>query len=109
MGEVTDANGARFEDASVTPSEFAMAFEFKGDQLKRRHVLYRCTATRPSISSKTKEGSIEPNTPELEFAAIPRLDNHHVKARAEEEDTAYATWYGDTPYEFATSTDGNDG
>jgi len=101
MGEVVDANGAHFEDANVAPKEFAMAFEFKGDASKRRHLLYRCKATRSSVSSSTKQDKVDPNTPELEFSAIPRLDNHHVKARAEEADTAYADWYGTAPYEYA--------
>ena len=100
MGEVVDKNGALFEDASVTPKEFAIAFEFKGDQSKRRHVFYRCTATRPSVASDTKEDSVSPNTPELEFSAIPRLDNNYVKAKCEEGDAAYDDWYGTTPYEF---------
>lgn len=104
MGEIKDANGARFENADVQPKEFAIAFEFKGDAKKRRHVFYRCTATRPSVASSTKEDSIEPNTQELDFTAIPRLDNGFVKARAEEGDTAYDDWYGAAPYEYKEAT-----
>ena len=100
LGEKIDKNGARFEDASVTPKEFAIAFEFKGDQKKRRHVFYRCTATRPSVGSSTKEDKIEPNTQELEFTAIPRLDNSYVKSSCEEGATAYSDWYGTAPYEY---------
>ena len=106
LGEVVDKNGARFEDASVTPKEFAIAFEFKGDQAKRRHVFYRCTATRPSVGSNTKEDAVTPNTQELAFTAIPRLDNSFVKARAEEGDTAYETWYGTAPYEYEAAVQG---
>lgn len=98
MKEVHDSNGAYIENADINPLEFAIAFEFKGDEKKRRHVFYRCKATRPSVASSTKEDSIEPNTLELEFAAMPRLDNSYVKARAEEGDTAYSSWYGDVPY-----------
>lgn len=93
MKEIKSEGGTFFEDASVEPLEFAMAFEFKGDQKKRRHLFYRCKATRPSIESKTKEDSIEPNTPEIEIVVMPRLDNNIVKARCEEGDTDYATWY----------------
>lgn len=98
MGEVVDANGALIETADVEPKEFAMAFEFKGDAKKRRHLLYRCKATRPSVASSTKEDSVAPNTPELAFSALPRLDNSQVKARCEEGDTAYEDWYGTAPY-----------
>lgn len=99
MGETVDANGAIVENANAQPKEFAIAFEFKGDVSKRRHVFYRCKATRPSVASSTKEDSITPNTQELSFSALPRLDNGTVKARCEETDAAYASWYGESaPY-----------
>ena len=98
MGDTEDANGALLENADVQPKEFAMAFEFKGDASKRRHVFYRCKATRPSVASSTKEDSVAPNTSELGLTVRPRLDTSVVKARAEETDAAYASWYGDAPY-----------
>ena len=103
MRETVDANGARIENSDVEPREFAMAFEFKGDANKRRHLFYRCKATRPSVASSTREDSITPNTEELNFTAMPRLDNSNVKARCEETDDAYAEWYGTTPYEPNTT------
>lgn len=99
MGETVDANGAHVENADVEPKEFAIAFEFKGDVAKRRHQFFRCKATRPSIASSTKEDSIAPNTNELSFVAMPRLDNSNVKTYAEEGDDAYDVWYGTAPYE----------
>ena len=71
----------------------------EGDAAKRRHLLPRCKATRPSIASSTKEDSIAPNTNELAFSAMPRLDNSNVKVYAEEGDDAYNAWYGTAPYE----------
>lgn len=106
MGEIIDANGAQFENADVTPKEFAIAFEFKGDAKKRRHVFYRCTAERPSVGSSTKEDSVEPNTPEVNITALPRLDTGMVKAKAEEGSTAYESWYGTAPYEYTAATEG---
>ena len=99
MGETIDSNGAHIENSNTEPKEFAMAFEFKGDQKKRRHLFYRCKTTRPSVASNTKEDSVTPNTLDLSLTAMPRLDNNNVKARCEESDTAYADWYGSTPYE----------
>ena len=99
MLETKDKNGAHIENSDVEPLEFAIAFEFKGDAAKRRHLFYRCKATRPSVGSSTKEDKVAPNTQELSFAAMPRLDNSNVKARAEEGDAAYPVWYGATPYE----------
>lgn len=104
MGEIVDANGAVFESADAVPKEFAIAFEFNGDAKKRRHVFYRCTAERPSVGSSTKEDSVAPNTPEVNITALPRLDNGMVKARAEEGDTAYDSWYDTAPYEYKEAT-----
>jgi phi13 family phage major tail protein len=100
LKEIRDVNGVMVEDASTTGAEFAMAFEFEGDVNKKRHVFYRCTAGRPEVSSKTKEENIEPNTQEVAINAIPRLDNHFVKATVEDSTSAaYEEWYGTAPYE----------
>lgn len=104
LGETTDTNGAIIENTDTQPKEFAIAFEFKGDQNKRRYLFWRCMATRPSVSSKTKESSIEPNTNELPLTAMPRLDTGDVKARCEQTDACYAGWYGTAPYQGTTTT-----
>lgn len=94
MKETKDSTtGLLVEHSDVEPAEFAMAFEFKGDAKKRRHIFYRCKATRPSISSDTKEDTITPNTEELSISALPRLDNNQTKARCEEGDSAYSAFY----------------
>lgn len=103
MKEVIDSNGAMLENGDVEPAEFALAFEFKGDAKKRRHLFYRCKATRPSVASSTKEDAISPNTPQLAITSLPRLDNGNVKIRCEEGDSCYAGWYGSTPYEPGAS------
>ena len=59
-----------------------------------RHVLYNCTAARPSIESQTKEASIEPGTETLSLAADPREDGL-VKSRTGDDTTTavYNSWY----------------
>lgn len=104
LGEIVDKNGVIFEDSNVQPKEFAIAFEFKGDAAKRRHLFYRCTATRPSIASSTKEDSIKPNPSELPFTAAPRLDTGYPKASVEEGEAGYADWYGKSPYEYTEAS-----
>lgn len=102
MGEITDDGGAHFENSDAKPKEFAIAFEFNGDAKHRRHVVYRNTATRPSVGSKTVEDKSDPNTQELDFTASPRLDNHMVKAWCEEGDACYDDWFT-TPYEYTAT------
>ena len=100
LKQIRDSNDVLVEDASSTGVEFAMAFEFEGDVNKKRHIFYRCTAGRPDVASSTKEENIEPNTQQLSISAMPRLDNHYVKATVEDtSSSAYADWYGTAPYE----------
>lgn len=99
LKEIKDKNGAFFENADNSPAEFAMAFEFDGDVNKVRHVFYRCTCTRPSVSSATTEDKTTPNTVDLSITAVPRADTRDVKAKCTAADTAaYAAWYGTAPY-----------
>lgn len=95
MGEELDDNGVLTEKSNSAESvHFALLFEFDGDEKCIRHVLYNCTATRPGISSKTKEESIEPETETLSLTADPRSDGL-VKARTGDttDSTVYADWY----------------
>ena len=59
-----------------------------------RHVLYNCSASRPSIASETKEDTIEPVTETLSLTADPRADGL-VKARTGDTTTeeTYNNWY----------------
>lgn len=102
LGEVLDAKKVLVESEDAKQSAFALLFEFDGDEKAIRHVLYNCTATRPSIESKTKEGNVEPVTESLTVSATP-LSDGRIKAKTSDETDAdaYIGWY-DSVYETVT-------
>lgn len=95
LKETLDNNGVLIESSKVTEMEkFALLFEFDGDVRCIRHVLYNCTASRPSIESETKEDTIEPGTEKLSLTADPREDGL-VKSRTGDttSEATYNDWY----------------
>ncbi len=95
LQEEKDDNGVLIERSDITESVyFALLFEFDGDINAIRHVLYNCTASRPSIESKTKESSIEPGTETLSLTADPREDGLVKSRTGDDTSTAtYNNWY----------------
>lgn len=94
LGEQEDTNDLLVEYANVTPKEFALLFEFQGDDKATRHALYRCTVSRPDVNGATKEDSIEPQTETLNISALPRINDELVKASCPYSSASYATWFG---------------
>lgn len=95
LKEELDKNGVLVEKSSVAETEkFALLFEFDGDVNAIRHVLYNCSASRPSIESETKEDTIEPGTETLTLTADPREDGL-VKSRSGDNTAkeTYMNWY----------------
>ena len=95
LQEKKDDKGVLIEKSNVAESvKFALMFEFDGDVNAIRHVLYNCSASRPSIESETKKDTIEPGTETLSLTADPRSDGL-VKARTGDttDQTTYDNWY----------------
>ena len=95
LKETLDKNGVLVERSDIAETEkFALLFEFDGDVNAIRHVLYNCTASRPSIESETKEDTIEPGTETLSLTADPRSDGL-VKSRTGDttSEETYNGWY----------------
>ena len=95
LKETLDGNGVLVERSDISETaKFALLFEFDGDVRCIRHVLYNCSASRPSIESETKEDTIEPGTETLSLTADPRSDGL-VKSRTGDntEDAVYQAWY----------------
>lgn len=94
LGEKLDAKRVMVENAFASQSPFALLFEFAGDKKAIRHVLYNCTATRPSVESKTREDSIEPVTEKFTVSATPLADgNIKASTASDTEAAAYDGWY----------------
>lgn len=94
LKEETDANQVLVENANSETGSFALLFEFDGDIRKIRHVLYNCSASRPSIESKTNEEDKEVQTETLTVKARP-MANGYVKAKTGDAttETVYNNWY----------------
>ena len=101
--EAADGNNVLVENSNSQTGSFALLFEFDGDVRKIRHVLYNCTASRPSIESKTNEEEKEVQTETLTIKARP-LASGYVKAKTGDSTTAsvYENWY-DSVYEPSES------
>ncbi len=94
LKETLDANSVLIENANVSTENFALMFEFDGDVKKIRHVLYKCSASRPNIESATNEEEKEVKTETLSLKATP-LANGYVKAKTGDDttDIVYQNWY----------------
>lgn len=95
LKEELDEKGVMTEKSTkVETVPFALLFEFDGDVNATKHVFYNCSAARPTLTGKTTEGTITPETEKLTLTADPRKDGL-VKARtgATTDETTYANWY----------------
>ena len=118
LGDIEDSNGVLIEDAEAKTVHFALMFQFEGDESATRHVLYNCTATRPTVSGSTTEEQIEPQTETVTITAVvihnAALDKDVVKARCPQDNDQYATFF-DSVYQasgvatYATVTFDTDG
>jgi phi13 family phage major tail protein len=96
LGEELDPDDSVLtEKADAQGKHFALMFQFEGDSKAVRHVLYNCTANRPTVSSSTKTDSVEPSPNELTFVASPRSSDKAVKTKTTDMTTTavYDSWY----------------
>lgn len=104
LGDVQDANGALVEDVEAKTTSFALLFQFEGDINATRHVMYNCTATRPSVSGATTEEEIEPQTETITITSSSiynsSLQKNISRAKVAQSDSPYDTWF-DSVYQPA--------
>ena len=98
LGEVLDAtDGVQTQIDGAKTSNFALMFQFEGDNSVVRHLFYNCSASRPSVASKTGK---EIGTTELAFTASAKPsesanDKAIVKAKTTGSTTTaiYNNWF----------------
>ncbi|MDN5402867.1 MAG: phage tail protein [Lactococcus sp.] len=98
LGEVLDeTDGIQTEIDGAKTSNFALLFQFEGDNSGVRHLFYNCSASRPSVASKTGK---EIGTTELGFTASAKPsesvnDKAIVKAKTTGSTTeaVYNAWF----------------
>ncbi len=96
LGYQTDTHDIIYEVNNAETKEFALLFQFEGDQNARRHVLYNCKASRPDVASQTTEQTITPVTESINITATGRLKDGVVKASTKLDDnssTQYTQWF----------------
>lgn len=95
--ELDETDGVLNELADKQGKPFALLFQFEGDKKAVRHVMYNCTAARPSISGQTKEEGVEITPNELTLTASPiELDGKLiVKTKTTDATTQaiYDSWF----------------
>ena len=108
LGEVEDANGILVEDSDAKTAYFALLFQFEGDDKNTRHVMYKCSATRASVSGETTDTEITPQTETLTITATAihnaSLNKNLVKAKCPETNNAYANWFSAVYQASGTAT-----
>lgn len=82
------------ENSTVEGANFALLFQFEGDVRGIRHVMYNCTASRPSVAGNTTTNTKEPSTATLNLTASP-MSNGLVKAKttATTPEDKYNGWF----------------
>lgn len=97
LGEVEDSNGVILENTGAKTKYFALLFQFEHDDKAARHVMYKCSATRPAVAGQTTEKEISPTTETTTITAgsiyNPALDIDTSKARCYQGDPQYSTWF----------------
>lgn len=93
FGQTKDANGVVSESKDDVKKYIALMFEFTLDASGRRYILYRCSLTRPSLTSATKGQTVEVQTEPVTITATPRPDDGKIRDYVDKGSAAYSGWY----------------
>jgi len=110
LGYIVSEKNVLVEDVNAPAVHFALLFQFEGDEKATRHIIYNCTATRPSAAGSTKNENIEPQTETITISATSiyvstlgtgGADIVKGESYSSTDATTYNTWYS-TAYVPAT-------
>ena len=110
LGMINDGKSVLVEDANAPAVHFALLFQSEGADKATKHVMYNCTATRPSAAGNTKAEAVEPQTESVTITATSvynaTLDADIVKAEAngDSDSTTYSNWFNTVYLPTAPST-----
>lgn len=94
-GFTKDSKNVMLENVNADVKDFALLFQIDGDIDNELYLFYKCTASRPSISSATNTDTTEVRTQTLSFSCAPLMSNGTIQARTTSTtDTATKTaWF----------------
>lgn len=108
LGEIEDSNGVLVENTGAKTKYFALLFQFEHDDSAARHVMYKCSATRPAVASKTTEQELSPTTEKVTITSgaihNAALNIDTPKARCYEGDPQYSGWFDNVYQSTAVAT-----
>lgn len=115
FGTRRDNNGVLIEDGKPNETHYiALMFQFEGDKKAIRHVLFKCSLSRVSITSETTPEGDTPNvqTVSTTITSVPRADADaycHLEADPLTDAEVYADWFkavyvpDETPTQYTVS------
>lgn len=80
LGKVEDSNGLMVEGSTPKEVYFALMFEFETDIKQRRFCFFKCSASRVTVDSQTKESGITLSPVTVTITAMPRPDDTEVSS-----------------------------
>lgn len=108
LGEVEDSNGVLIENTGAKTKYFALLFQFEHDDKAARHVMYKCSATRPAVAGQTTEEELSPVTETVTITAgsihNAALDIDTPKGKCYQGDPQYSTWFDSVYQSTALAT-----
>lgn len=99
LGEMVDeTTGIQVETTAGTTKNFALLFQFEGDESGIRHAFYNCIASRTSVEGSTTEENIDVKTETVNMTASAiysaKFGADIVKGKtADKESEAYKNWF----------------